>query len=111
MDAEALPAAKPRARRVLGVLFVVALLLTLDLCRAPSRQWSARVLIGAIHVYQGTLSPLFPTMGVNCKFHPSCSRYAEGAIRADGALVGTARALGRLARCGPWTPRGTVDPP
>lgn len=85
-------------------------LVAIDLARPPARQWSAKALIGAIHVYQHTLSRVLPSMGVSCRFETSCSRYAEAAIRADGALVGTVRALGRLARCGPWTARGTVDP-
>jgi putative component of membrane protein insertase Oxa1/YidC/SpoIIIJ protein YidD len=50
-------------------------------------------------------------LGVGCRFTPTCSRYAEGAVRRDGALVGTARAVWRIARCGPWTPAGTHDPP
>ena len=61
--------------------------------------------------YRRWLSPALGAAGVRCRFEPSCSRYAEGAIRSGGALVGTARALGRIARCGPWTPAGTVDPP
>jgi uncharacterized protein len=48
---------------------------------------------------------------VRCRFEPSCSRYAEGAIRKDGALVGAARATWRVLRCGPWTEAGTYDPP
>ena len=30
--------------------------------------------------------------------------------RKDGALIGSLRAIWRVARCGPWTPMGTVDP-
>jgi putative membrane protein insertion efficiency factor len=69
------------------------------------------LLLAAIHLYQATLSPLMPRLGVGCRFTPTCSRYAEGAVRRDGALVGTARAVWRIARCGPWTPAGTHDPP
>jgi putative membrane protein insertion efficiency factor len=86
-------------------------LLALDLARAPERQWTARAELWAIAGYQSTLSPWLARAGTRCRFTPSCSRYAEAAIRADGALVGTARALGRLARCGPWTSAGTIDPP
>jgi len=89
----------------------VALLLALDVSRAPDRQLSAKFLLGAIHVYQATLSPLMPVAGVHCRFTPTCSHYAEGAIRRHGALVGSAKAGWRLLRCGPWTPQGTVDPP
>lgn len=101
----------PRRRRVLAVLGAVAVLLALDLARAPDRQWTAAAEIAALHAYQRTLSPLLARGGVRCRFEPSCSHYAEGAIRRDGALVGTLRAGWRVLRCGPWTPAGTIDPP
>lgn len=87
------------------------LLLGLDLLRSPERQASAGVLLGLIHLWQGEVAPVRVAAGARCRFTPSCSRYAEAAIRRDGALVGSARALWRIARCGPWTPRGTVDEP
>lgn len=94
---------------VLGVVFLG--LLGADLARAPANQISARALLGMIDLYQASLSRAMPALGVRCRFRPTCSRYAEGAIRKDGALVGSARALGRIVRCGPWTPAGTVDWP
>ena len=102
----------PRRRRsALGLGLLLALLGAIDLARPPRRQVSARALLGAIHLYQATLSPRMPALGVRCRFRPTCSRYAEGAIRKHGALLGTARAVARIARCGPWTPQGTYDPP
>ncbi len=97
----------PRRRLLYGALALL-LLLALDLARAPERQWSARALVAGIDLYQATLSG---RLGVRCRFEPSCSHYAETVIRHDGALVGTLRAAHRLARCGPWTPAGTYDPP
>jgi uncharacterized protein len=88
----------------------VAALLALDLSRAPQRQWSARVLLGSISVYQSTLSPLLGRSGVRCRFVPTCSHYGADAIREDGALIGSLRAAWRVARCGPWTKAGTLDP-
>ena len=89
----------------------IGLVLALDLARPPAHQVSARGLIGAIHLYQATLSPQLGRAGVRCRFKPSCSHFAEGAIKKDGALVGSARAAWRILRCGPWTPAGTFDPP
>ena len=100
----------PRARRWL-VALVLAVLLALDLARPPAQQLSARFLLASIDVYQATLSHAFGRAGVRCRFVPSCSHYAEGAIRQDGALIGSLRAAWRVARCNPWTPAGTVDPP
>lgn len=100
----------PRAKRW-AVLAAVLLLLAFDLSRPAGSQVTARALTGAIDLYQATLSPLMPRIGVQCRFRPSCSRYAEAAIHKHGALRGTAKAAWRIARCGPWTPAGTVDEP
>ena len=88
----------------------MAALIALDLSRPPQRQWTARALLGAITAYQATLSPLLGVAGVRCRFVPTCSHFAADAFRKDGALKGSLRAAGRVLRCGPWTPMGTVDP-
>jgi putative membrane protein insertion efficiency factor len=96
---------------VLLAALAVLLPLALDLARPAPRQWTARGLVAAIHLYQATLSPGLGELGVRCRFRPTCSRFAEAAIRRHGALVGSLRAGWRVLRCGPWTPAGTVDPP
>ena len=63
------------------------------------------LLIGGIHVYRVTLGP---SLGGQCRFYPSCSHYAEDAIRLHGALKGTGLAVWRIVRCGPFT-KGGVD--
>jgi len=100
--------ARGAGRLALGVLLLLA---GFDLARAPERQWTARAELAAIAAYQRSLSPLLARGGVRCRFEPSCSRYAAAVIRADGALAGSARALWRVLRCGPWTAAGTLDPP
>jgi putative membrane protein insertion efficiency factor len=67
----------------------------------------SRVLIGAVRVYQWTLSPI---IGRQCRFQPTCSRYFIGAVEKYGAIRGTWRGLGRICRCHPWNPGG-YDPP
>jgi len=106
----AVASARPRRRARTAVLLLL-LAATLDCAQRPERQLSAFVLVGAIHGYQATLSKLMPGLGVRCRFQPSCSHYAEGAIRAYGAFGGTLLAVWRVLRCGPWTPAGTVDLP
>jgi uncharacterized protein len=69
------------------------------------------IAIAGIHFYQRTLSPLAARAGVRCRFTPTCSRYAEVVIARDGIVRGGWRALARVARCGPWSARGTVDLP
>jgi putative membrane protein insertion efficiency factor len=98
-------------RRVLIVLGILVSLFLLDQLRAPRHQLSARALLGAIHLYQATLSPRMPQLGVHCRFKPTCSHYGEGAIRKYGAAIGSAKTAWRILRCGPWTPDGTIDPP
>ena len=100
-----------RGRRALILGLALLGSLIWDLARTPQKQLSARVLLGGIHLYQATLSKAMPSLGVVCRFEPSCSRYAEVSIRTRGAVVGSWRSLVRLARCGPWTPLGTQDPP
>ncbi len=82
-----------------------------DLARAPERQWSARAELQLIAAYRSYLSPWLGRAGVVCRFEPSCSRYAEGAIRRRGGLVGPLYAAWRVVRCGPWTPHGALDRP
>jgi putative membrane protein insertion efficiency factor len=98
-------------RRLAIVLLVVAVLVGWDLSRRPERQLSARGLVAAIDLYQATLSKGLARVGASCRFEPTCSRYGRAVIERYGTLRGGWLALARIARCGPWTPAGTVDPP
>jgi putative membrane protein insertion efficiency factor len=64
------------------------------------------LLIGGIRLYRIALSGW---LGGQCRFHPSCSRYAEDAIRTHGAVKGTLLATRRILRCNPFG-RGGLDP-
>jgi uncharacterized protein len=97
--------------RIAALATVLLLLLIADWTRPPQRQWSAGFLLAGIHLYQATLSPHMAAAGVQCRFRPTCSHYGEGAIRKYGALKGSLLTVRRIARCGPWTPLGTYDPP
>ena len=98
-------------RRRIWIWLALCAVFVADLARAPENQWTARVILAGIDAYQATLSERLGTSGIRCRFEPTCSYYAEAVIREDGALVGSWRALRRLARCGPWTPAVTIDPP
>jgi len=65
-----------------------------------------KILIGLIRVYQVLFSPW---LGQHCRFHPSCSHYAQEAIAEHGAWHGLYLAIKRLLRCHPWHPGG-YDP-
>lgn len=79
--------------------------------RAPkSRSLIARLLtlllLAPIRFYKALISPLLPPM---CRFHPSCSVYAMGAIGVHGPFKGLWLAVRRITRCHPFN-AGGLDP-
>ena len=67
---------------------------------------AVRLLLLGVSAYRLLLSPL---LGGFCRFEPSCSRYAEEALRRHGARRGLRLTAGRLMRCQPFHPGG-IDP-
>ncbi|MBN2575383.1 MAG: membrane protein insertion efficiency factor YidD [Deltaproteobacteria bacterium] len=63
-------------------------------------------LVALLRAYRIAISP---ALGPTCRFEPSCSLYAEEAIRRFGAFRGTYLALRRILRCHPFAPGGS-DP-
>ena len=45
-----------------------------------------------------------------CRFYPTCSAYAQQAIKLHGPFSGLRMTAGRLLRCHPWNPGG-IDLP
>ncbi len=71
--------------------------------------WPARqVLLLLVRGYRVTLGK---AIGGGCRFHPSCSTYAEQAIGELGALRGTGLSIWRVLRCSPLTAGGVDYPP
>lgn len=66
----------------------------------------ARVAVALVEAYRRWLSPL---TGRHCRYEPTCSEYAAGALGRFGLLRGSWLALARVARCHPWAPGG-FDP-
>lgn len=62
-----------------------------------------RSALALLALYRYAVSPM---LGPCCRFHPSCSEYAEQAIVAHGVLRGGYLTLRRLLRCHPWHPGG-----
>jgi len=99
------------SRPIRLAVIVAAGAILFDVMRPPARQSSARLAVAGIHLYQRALSPAAARAGAVCRFTPTCSRYAETVIARDGIVRGGWLAVKRIARCGPWTPAGTKDPP
>ena len=66
----------------------------------------AFVLSLPVRFYRRVISPLKPP---TCRFHPTCSSYALGALRIHGALKGSWLTARRLCRCHPFCEPG-YDP-
>lgn len=62
----------------------------------PLRPLWLRWVIRILRWYRANISP---RLGQRCVFEPSCSRYAELAIRQRGLFVGTVFTIRRLVRC------------
>lgn len=57
-----------------------------------------RVLLRLIRIYQALVSP---SLGVACRYEPTCSHYSYEAIERHGAWRGIRLTLSRLSRCRP----------
>lgn len=73
---------------------------------APLRDLPRRLLILLVRGYRLLLSPW---LGSQCRFEPTCSAYALGALEVHGAAAGTYLTARRVLRCHPWCDGG-LDP-
>ena len=64
------------------------------------------LLLGLIRLYQLTLSPW---LGLQCRYEPTCSKYATEALTRFGVRRGVWLTAKRLGRCHPWG-RSGYDP-
>ena len=63
-------------------------------------------LLALVWLYRILISPW---LGNNCRYEPSCSKFALEALRKHGAFRGTWFAAKRIGRCHPWGGSG-YDP-
>jgi uncharacterized protein len=63
------------------------------------------VLLAPVHLWRATVVFRQP----RCRYYPSCSTYAVGALREHGPARGSWLAARRLLRCHPWSVGG-IDP-
>ena len=62
-----------------------------------------------IKFYQKWISPAFGTIGIHCKYYPTCSEYMKQAIEKYGFFKGIFLGIKRLLRCNPFS-KGGYDP-
>lgn len=66
----------------------------------------ANIALGMIWIYRKVVSPwMLPC----CRFSPTCSEYAQTAIRRHGLIYGSSLVIWRILRCNPFC-RGGHDP-
>ena len=66
----------------------------------------SKMLLLTIKFYQQCISPFTPAA---CRYTPTCSQYAKGAIVKYGPFKGTWLAVKRILRCNPFGGHG-YDP-
>jgi uncharacterized protein len=64
------------------------------------------LLLLLVRGYRFLISPM---LGDHCRYTPSCSEYALGALERHGALKGGWLSAKRVLRCHPWH-AGGCDP-
>jgi putative membrane protein insertion efficiency factor len=72
----------------------------------------SRLLILMVRIVRLALTPFVAMTSITprvCKYEPTCSHYAEQAIRTHGPVRGMLMAGWRVLRCNPWS-RGGYDP-
>jgi hypothetical protein len=65
-----------------------------------------RLLVAGVLAYRFALKPW---LGNACRFEPTCSAYALGALQRHGAVAGSVLGAARVLRCHPWC-QGGHDP-
>ncbi|MEL6126577.1 MAG: membrane protein insertion efficiency factor YidD [Pseudomonadota bacterium] len=68
----------------------------------------AYVLSLPVRLYRATFSPI---VGMNCRYHPTCSAYALEALEKHGGLKGGYLTVRRILRCHPLGGSGIDNVP
>src|ERR1700730_16618643 len=98
-----------RPHTYLALLVCLVVLTVADSFRKPATQVSARVYVGAVHVYQAVGRPLLKGH-IQCRYRPTCSDYSIEAVERFGIRRGLVLTEKRIRSCQNWLPLGTSDP-
>lgn len=70
------------------------------------------VVVAMLRLARLALTPFVAMTSITprvCRYEPTCSHYAEQAVRRHGVVRGLGLATWRLLRCNPWS-KGGYDP-
>jgi putative membrane protein insertion efficiency factor len=70
------------------------------------------VVVAMLRLARLALTPFVAMTSITprvCRYEPTCSHYAEQAVRRHGVVCGLGLAAWRLLRCNPWS-KGGYDP-
>lgn len=98
-----------RPETYLAALFILIVLGVLDSFRQPDDQVTARIYVGAVHLYQAVGRPLLEER-IQCRYRPTCSEYSIEAVKRHGIRRGLALTVKRLNSCTTAVSLGTLDP-
>ncbi len=68
-----------------------------------------KIFIKLIILYKKWISPMFSSIGIHCKYYPTCSEYMLQAIEKYGCIKGIFLGVKRLLKCNPFS-KGGYDP-
>ncbi len=75
--------------------------------KLAEKSWPVRTALYALRFYKAYLSLL---LAGSCRYEPTCSQFAYGAIERFGVVRGSWLGLKRLLRCQPFSRRFGFDP-
>ena len=52
---------------------------------------------------------IYPLLGLNCRFNPTCSNYCMSSLQKHGLIKGVYLSILRISKCHPWGGSG-YDP-
>ena len=63
-----------------------------------TEKFLVKFLLILIKIYKGSLSPY---IGQNCRYHPTCSSYAQESLKIHGLRKGLILSIIRISKCHP----------
>ncbi len=93
----------------LAAILLLAILFGADASRPPQSQVSVRLFAASEAGYHRYIHPVTGRF-IRCRFTPTCSEYAVGAVRKYGIAKGGWMSIRRLLSCQPSVKMGTSDP-